>query len=182
MLSFYYFRAQNSHFLSNQQSTIVMQASHIRKGAEKDLPQVHKLIYELAVFERAPEEMTLTLEQLQLDFAAESPAFHFFVAENDGKITGMALYFFTYSTWKGKTLYLEDLVVQENWRCKGIGSLLFEAVLNEAHRTGARRMAWQVLEWNNPAIEFYKKYKAELDAEWINGRLREQQISQLATH
>ncbi len=148
----------------------------IRKGIIDDLPQVLDLIKELAEFERAPLEVTNTLAEMQRDGFGENPIFKFFVAENSEKIVGIALYYTAYSTWKGKTIYLEDLVVTENLRRAGIGKKLFNAVAQEAKDTGAKRFRWQVLEWNEPAIAFYKNIGADLDGEWINCTMTEEQI------
>jgi len=150
----------------------------IRRGREADLPQVLALIQELAVYERAPHEVTNTLEDMQRDGFGPEPIFRFFVAEEEAnsKIQGIALYYTAYSTWKGRMLYLEDLVVTEELRGTGIGKRLFDAVVAEARHTGAHRMKWQVLEWNEPAIGFYKKIGAHLDPEWHNGNLSEEQL------
>ncbi len=150
----------------------------IRKGNIDDLPQVHALIKELAEFERAPQEVTNTLQDMERDGFGENPIYKFFVAESAEGIVGIALYYFVYSTWKGKTLYLEDLVVTEKLRRAGIGRKLFKEVALEAKNTGAKRFRWQVLEWNEPAIAFYKNIGAELDSEWINCTLTEAQIQQ----
>lgn len=152
----------------------------IRKGIEADLPQVYQLIKELALYERAPQEVTNNLEEMVRDGFGERPIFAFFVAEEGEEVIGLALYYTAYSTWKGRTLYLEDLIVTESHRRSGVGKKLFDAVALEAHQTNARRMAWQVLEWNEPAIGFYKKINASLDAEWINCRLTEEEISRYA--
>jgi GNAT superfamily N-acetyltransferase len=148
----------------------------IRKGIIDDLPQVLDLIKELAEFERAPLEVTNTLAEMQRDGFGENPIFKFFVAEDSENIVGIALYYTAYSTWKGKTLYLEDLVVTEKLRRAGIGRKLFNAVAQEAKETGAKRFRWQVLEWNEPAIAFYRNIGAELDGEWINCTMTENQI------
>ncbi|MDX5346076.1 MAG: GNAT family N-acetyltransferase [Hymenobacteraceae bacterium] len=150
---------------------------HIRRGTEADLPQVLDLIKELADYERAPQEVTNTLEDMSRDGFGPNPIFGFFVAERESKIIGIALYFTAYSTWKGRTLYLEDLVVTQQYRRTGIGKKLFDAVATEAFKTGAKRFAWQVLEWNEPAINFYKKIGATLDGEWINCRMREEEVA-----
>ncbi|WP_242926131.1 GNAT family N-acetyltransferase [Pontibacter vulgaris] len=150
----------------------------VRKGTIDDLPQVRDLVMELAIFERAPNEVTNTLEDMQRDGFGEHPIFEFFVAESEEGIVGLSLYYTAYSTWKGKTIYLEDLVVTERLRRSGIGKKLFDAVAEEAKRVGAKRFRWQVLEWNEPAIEFYKKIGAELDGEWINCTMTEQQIQE----
>lgn len=148
----------------------------IRRGAKEDLPQVFSLIKELAEYERAPEEVTNTLEEMELDGFGQNPIYKFFVAENTEGIVGIALYYTAYSTWKGKAIYLEDLVVTERVRRSGIGRMLFNAVAAEAKEVGAKRFAWQVLEWNEPAISFYKKIGASLDGEWFNCRMTEEQI------
>lgn len=142
------------------------------------MPQVHALILELAVYERAPQEVTNTLEEMELDGFGENPIYKFFVAESEDGIVGIALYFTAYSTWKGRTMYLEDLVVTERLRRAGIGRMLFNAVAREAKETGAKRFAWQVLEWNEPAIAFYKKIGATLETDWYNCRMTEEQIQQ----
>jgi GNAT superfamily N-acetyltransferase len=149
----------------------------IRKGTQTDLPQVYDLIKELALYERAPQEVTNTLSDMEQDGFGEKPIFGFFVAEEGGRIVGLALYYTAYSTWKGRMVYLEDLIVTESHRRSGIGRQLFGAVAQEAHKTKARRMSWQVLEWNEPAISFYQKINASLDAEWINCRLTGEQIA-----
>jgi len=150
----------------------------IRRGVEADLPQVLGLIQELADYERAPQEVTNTLADMQRDGFGPEPIFKFFVAESaEGTILGIALYYTAYSTWKGRMLYLEDLVVTEAARGTGIGRLLFDAVVHEARSTGAKRMKWQVLEWNEPAIGFYKKIGANLDPEWHNGNLTDEQLA-----
>jgi GNAT superfamily N-acetyltransferase len=143
----------------------------VRPGTPNDVPDLLRLIQELALYERAPDEVIVTEETLLADGFGEHPRFHLFVAELDHKVVGMALYYFAYSTWKGKYLYLEDLVVQENFRGKGIGKLLFEAVVEVAKTEKVKRMGWQVLNWNDPAINFYQAYGAELSDEWLNGRL-----------
>lgn len=148
----------------------------VRKGIKSDLPQVLELIHELAVYEKAAHEVEITLEQLEQDGFGEKPVYEFFVAEDDGKIVGIALYYFRYSTWKGKAVYLEDLVVRESKRGKGYGQLLLDAIIHEAKRTNSKQVRWQVLDWNEPAIKFYKKLGADLDEEWINCTLTSDQI------
>lgn len=143
----------------------------IRKGTKADIPAAHALIKELATYEREPDAVVTTVESMERDGFGERPLFEFFVAELDGEVVGMALYFYTYSTWKGKTLYLEDLVVTEKHRCKGIGRMLFDVLFAEAKAQKVLRMAWQVLDWNEPAIAFYKSLDAELDGEWVNCRV-----------
>lgn len=148
----------------------------IRRGTVDDLPRVHALIQELAEYERAPQEVTNTLEEMERDGFGENPIYKFFVAENEEGVVGIALYYTAYSTWKGRMLFLEDLVVTERLRRAGIGRRLFDAVAQEAKDTGAKRFKWQVLEWNEPAIAFYKKIGADLDGEWINCNMTEEQI------
>ncbi|MBC5775791.1 GNAT family N-acetyltransferase [Pontibacter sp. KCTC 32443] len=151
----------------------------IRKGTIDDLPQVLQLIQELAEYEKAPNEVTNTLEDMRRDGFGERPIFEFFVAESEAEgIVGISLYYTAYSTWKGRTIYLEDLVVTERLRRSGIGKKLFDAVAEEAKRLGAKRFRWQVLDWNEPAIAFYKKIGAELDGEWMNCTMTEQQIQE----
>ncbi|MFC7667376.1 GNAT family N-acetyltransferase [Hymenobacter humi] len=152
----------------------------LRRGVETDLPQVLALIQELAVYERAPEAVTNTLVAMQRDGFGPAPIFGFFVLENTAaEIVGIALFYTAYSTWKGRMLYLEDLVVTEPARRGGLGRLLFDAVVAEARATGAVRMKWQVLDWNEPAIAFYKKLGATIENEWLNGNLDAAQPGQL---
>ncbi|MBD2713770.1 GNAT family N-acetyltransferase [Microvirga sp. STR05] len=149
----------------------------IRRGREADLPQVLALIQELAEYEKAPHEVTNTLADMQRDGFGPEPIFSFFVAEDAAcVIIGIALYYTAYSTWKGRMLFLEDLVVTEAQRGTGLGRKLFDAVVAEARRTGAHRLKWQVLEWNEPAIGFYRKLGANLDPEWHNGNLSSEQL------
>lgn len=149
----------------------------IRKGIKTDLPQVHGLIQELAEYEKAPQEVTNTLADMETDGFGPQPVFEFLVAEAEGKIIGICLYYMAYSTWKGKMLFLEDLVVTEAYRRYGVGKKLFDAFARRARELGAKRLKWQVLEWNEPAITFYQKLNANLDAEWINCNMSEEQIA-----
>ena len=128
----------------------------IRKGVKSDLPSVLELIKELAVYEKALHEVEITLEQLEEDGFGEEPVFQFLVATENEEIVGLALYYFRYSTWKGKAIYLEDLVVKESHRGKGYGQKLLDAIVEEARQTGSKQVRWQVLDWNEPAINFYK--------------------------
>ena len=150
----------------------------IRRGTKEDLPQVYGLIQELAEYERAPQEVTNTLADMEADGFGERPVFEFFVAEAEEKVVGICLYYMAYSTWKGKMLYLEDLVVTEAYRRYGLGKKLFDAFARRAQELGAKRLKWQVLEWNEPAIAFYKKLNCNLDAEWINCNMTEQEIAE----
>lgn len=143
----------------------------IRQGNQKDLPRALELIKELALFEKAPEEVTNTLVMMEKDGFGDHPVYGFIVAEEDGTIYGMSMYYWRYSTWKGKRIYLEDLIVTESMRGCGIGKMLFEATIELGKASGATGMMWQVLDWNEPAIEFYKKYPSKLDAGWINCNL-----------
>jgi GNAT superfamily N-acetyltransferase len=150
---------------------------NLRRGVEADLPQVLALIQELAEYERAPEAVTNTLAAMQRDGFGPDPIFKFFVLEKDADIIGLALYYTAYSTWKGRMLYLEDLVVTEAARRGGYGRVLFDAVVAEARATGAVRMKWQVLDWNEPAIKFYQKLGANIENEWLNGNLDDAQLA-----
>lgn len=143
----------------------------IRKGVKADLPQVLGLIKELALYEKAPHEVSNTLADMERDGFGEHPVFKFFVAEKEGKIEGMALYYIKYSTWKGCCVFLEDIVVTESCRGNKIGERLFEKVVEVSKDLGVKRMEWQVLDWNEPAINFYKKFNTNLDGEWINCKL-----------
>lgn len=148
----------------------------IRKGNREDLPRVLELIKELAEFERAANEVSNTVSKMEEDGFGVNPVYGFFVAEEDNIIQGISLYYYRYSTWKGKRLYLEDIVVTESQRGKGIGKKLFDTTMKLALDDGCTGMMWQVLEWNTPAINFYKKYNAHLDGEWINCNLESSQI------
>ncbi len=143
----------------------------IRKGTPADVEAALLLIKELAAFEKAPEQVINTVEQMLIDGYGEKPIFDLLVAETNQKIAGIAIYFIKYSTWKGKCLYLDDIVVQESLRGKGIGKQLFDAVVAEAKLCNCQQLQWQVLNWNMPAINFYKKYDTVFDAEWINCKI-----------
>ncbi len=144
----------------------------IRKATKKDLPEVLTLVTELAVYEKAGHEVTITLDELEKDGFGDNPIYWIILAENEKGILGMSFYYIRYSTWKGKCLYLEDIVVKEEYRGQKIGKVLFEETIKAAKEMNAKLMTWQVLDWNEPAIKFYKKFNAELDGEWINGKLR----------
>ena len=140
----------------------------IRQGKKSDLPQVLELIRELARYEKAEHEVTNTLEMMERDGFGEKPIYDFLVAEEKGKIFGLSLYYYRYSTWKGKRLYLEDLIVTESKRGLGIGKKLFDQTMDVAKEKLCTGMLWQGLDWNDPAINFFKKYKTDFDGEWIN--------------
>ena len=150
----------------------------IRKGLKSDIPQVVELVKELAAYEKAPDEVAVTIEEMELDGFGTNPIFQFFVAEVDGKTVGISLYYIKYSTWKGRCVFLEDIIVTEEYRKYGIGKKLFDEVVKVAKEMGARRMEWQVLEWNEPAIKFYKKVNSQFDSEWVNCKLSEEQIQE----
>lgn len=153
-----------------------MQTISIRKGVKADLPQVLQLIKELAAYEKAEGEVIVTVDDLEKDGFGSQPLFYLFVAETGQKIVGMALYYIKYSTWKGKCVFLEDLIVTESHRKSGLGKKLFNEVVKISKQLHAERMEWQVLDWNEPAIKFYKSYNANFDSEWINCKLVGEQI------
>lgn len=144
----------------------------IRKAIKNDLPAIFDLVKELAAFEKAAHEVKITLKELEEDGFGKHPLYWVILAEVGANIVGMSFYYIRYSTWTGKNLYLEDIVVKEEFRGKNIGKLLFEETIKEAKKMNVRQMMWQVLDWNEPALNFYKKFNAELDSEWINGKLR----------
>ncbi len=139
-----------------------------RRAVKEDCPRLLELIKELALYEKAPQEVTVTPEHFADSGFGEQPVWWSFVAEEDGLILGFALYYIRYSTWKGQAMYLEDILVTETARGKGIGKLLMDQLIEEAKEKKLPRIVWQVLEWNEPAINFYKKYNANFDAEWVN--------------
>jgi len=142
----------------------------IRKARTGDLAGIHQLVRELAIYERAEAEFVAGLAEYQRDF--EAGVFEALVAEEPrGELIGMALYYLTYSTWKGRMLYLEDFVVREAYRRHGIGQRLFDAFLQEARRKDCRLVKWQVLDWNRPALAFYEKNRAQIEKEWWNGKI-----------
>jgi GNAT superfamily N-acetyltransferase len=150
----------------------------IRKGVKSDLPAVLDLIKELAGFERALNEVTVSLEDLEQDGFGNHPYYWFIVAEKEGNIIGLSFYFIRYSTWKGRFLFLEDFVVKESFRNKGVGALLFEETIRIAKELDVKGMTWQVLDWNKNAIRFYEKYNSDISAEWYNGKLTYEQLKQ----
>jgi GNAT superfamily N-acetyltransferase len=140
----------------------------IRIAQKQDCPRLLELVHELALFERAPEEVTVTLQEFEDAGFNENPVWKAFVAEVDDVIVAFALYYVRYSTWKGCRMYLEDLIVTEEMRGQGIGKLLFDRLILEAKEMGFTGMVWQVLDWNEPAIKFYKKYEAAIESGWLN--------------
>ena len=149
----------------------------IRKGQKADLPSVLALIKELAEFEKALDEVSVTLEELEEDGFGQHPYYWFIVAEHKGEIIGLSFYFIRYSTWKGRFLFLEDFVVKEDFRGQGVGAQLFEKTIRIAQRLEVKGMVWQVLDWNEDAIRFYKKYEASIHTEWLNGKLSKEQLN-----
>jgi len=143
----------------------------IRPAVKEDCPRLLELVQELAEYERAPKEVTVSPEHFAESGFGKNPVWWAFVAEVDGVIQGFALYYIRFSTWKGQCMYLEDLLVTNEMRGKGIGAMLFDRLIAEAKQRGWNRIAWQVLDWNEPAINFYKKYNAKLDGSWLNGAL-----------
>lgn len=151
----------------------------IRDGKLEDLPQVMELIMELATFTGYADHVSNTVEQMEKDGFGENPIFGFLVAERNGYLEGTSIYYYRYSTWKGKRLYLEDLVVRENLRGQGIGKSLFEATLQKSLNEDCSGMMWQVLDWNKNAIAFYKKYGSKFEAEFTNCNLEADQIKKI---
>jgi len=140
----------------------------IRRAIKEDCPRLLELVQELATYEKAPNEVTVTLDHFIESGFGKNPVWRTFVAEADGVIQGFALYYIRYSTWKGQAMYLEDILVTNEMRGKGIGKLLFDRLIEEAKEKKFNRIIWQVLDWNEPAINFYKKYNADFDGGWLN--------------
>ncbi|MFB9107214.1 GNAT family N-acetyltransferase [Flavobacterium gyeonganense] len=138
----------------------------IRKGKPEDMKSVLALIQELAIFEKEPDAVLITEEDLVRDGFGENPLFHVFVAEVDKEIVGIALYYYRYSTWKGKTIHLEDLIVKEKMRGTGLGSALYSEIMKQGKKDNVRRIEWNVLNWNTPAVNFYENSGAKVIEEW----------------
>ncbi|MDF3076311.1 MAG: family N-acetyltransferase [Sphingobacteriaceae bacterium] len=151
----------------------------LRRAEKKDCAQLLELINELAVYERAPDEVTVTLQEFEEAGFGENAVWKAFVAEADGAIAGFALYYIRYSTWKGCRLYLEDFIVTESMRRYGIGKMLFDRVIRETKEKGYKGMVWQVLDWNEPALNFYKKYNSSVETGWLNASLSLEQVKEL---
>jgi GNAT superfamily N-acetyltransferase len=149
----------------------------IRQGMPEDIPQVFELIKELAVYEKALHEVETSIEKLTEDAFGEKPLYGLIVAELDKNIIGISVFYYRYSTWKGKRLYLEDILVTEVQRGKGIGSSLFEATARYAKEQGCSGMNWLVLDWNEPAIKFYKKFNAYFEPEWVNAGITAKELA-----
>jgi len=141
---------------------------NIRKAIKEDCPRLLELITELAIYEKAPNDVTVTMDHFVESGFGKNPVWWAFVAEVDGKVEGFALYYIRYSTWKGQAMYLEDIIVTESMRGQKLGKLLFERLIEEAKEKKWTRIIWQVLDWNEPAINFYKKYNTSFDNEWVN--------------
>ncbi len=142
--------------------------STIRRAVKNDCARILELVKELAIYEKAPDEVTVTLEHFEESGFSENPVWWAFVVELDGRVQGFALYYIRFSTWKGQRMYLEDFLVTEKLRGGGMGKQLFDKLIIEAKEKGFSGIVWQVLDWNEPAINFYKKYNASFDAEWVN--------------
>ncbi len=141
----------------------------VRPAEKKDCERMMELIHELALYEKAPEEVTVGFDHFVESGFGSAPVWSAYVAEVDGKVAAFALYYIRYSTWKGQRLYLEDLLVTEQLRGKGIGKLLFDKLLHTCKEKNYSGMVWQVLDWNEPAINFYKKYDGVvIDGGWLN--------------
>ncbi len=143
----------------------------IREANRSDAKAIHELIVESATYEKAPNEVKVTVEELAEDGFGSDPAYKCIVAERKGIVVGFALYYMRYSTWKGRCVYLEDFLIKKELRSQGIGDLLFKEILAITKKLNVRLITWQVLDWNEPAIKFYNKYDAVYDSEWLNGKI-----------
>lgn len=149
---------------------------NIRKGRKEDMSAVLELIKELATFEKEPEAVVVTVADLERDGFSDNPLFHTIIAEVDNEIVGMALYYYRYSTWKGKTIHLEDLIVKEKMRGSGLGFALYSEIMAQGKRDGVRRVEWNVLDWNTEAIVFYEKSGAKVFKNWLVAQMDEKGI------
>ncbi len=149
----------------------------IRKGNPEDMQAVLGLIQELAAFENEPEAVLITVDDLIRDGFGPVPLFHVFVAEVESNVVGIALYYYRYSTWKGKTIHLEDLVIKEEMRGTGLGYALYSEIIKQGKKDNVRRIEWNVLDWNTPAIEFYEKSGAKILGDWRVAQMNEEAIN-----
>lgn len=154
----------------------------IRKGKKEDMSSIVELINELAIFEKEPDAVEVTTADLIRDGFSENPLFQTFIAEVDSEIVGMALFYNRYSTWKGKTIHLEDLIVREKMRGMGLGYALYSEVLKHAKKENVKRVEWVVLNWNKPAIQFYKKSGAAVLEDWHTVQMDEKGITNFVTY
>nr|WP_315132611.1 GNAT family N-acetyltransferase [uncultured Flavobacterium sp.] len=150
---------------------------NIRKGTSQDMKAVLGLIQELAEFEKEPDAVLITVDDLIRDGFESNPLFHVFVAEVEAEIVGIALYYYRYSTWKGKTIHLEDLVVKDKMRGTGVGYALYSEIIKQGKKDNVRRIEWNVLDWNTPAIAFYEKSGAKVLDEWRVAQMDEATIN-----
>lgn len=141
---------------------------NIRRAVKEDCPRMLELVQELATFERAPHEVTVTLEHFENSGFGPNPVYWAFVAEAEKQVVAFALYYIRYSTWKGQRMYLEDILVTEKWRGKKIGQMLMDRLIVEAKEKNLHGISWQVLDWNQSAIDFYRRYNASISGEWMN--------------
>ncbi|WP_183560750.1 GNAT family N-acetyltransferase [Mucilaginibacter sp. SP1R1] len=149
---------------------------NIRVAQQNDCPRLMELVHELALYEKLPDEVSVTLAEFEAAGFGTNPVWKAFVAQADGLIIGFAIYYIRYSTWKGCRMYLEDLIVTEAYRGKGVGKLLFNRLIAEAKELDYSGMVWQVLDWNEPALNFYKKYEASIESGWLNASLSREQF------
>ena len=149
----------------------------IRKGNSGDMEAVLGLIQELAVFEKEPDAVLITVDDLIRDGFGTVPLFHVFVAEVENEIVGIALYYYRYSTWKGKIIHLEDLVVKDKMRGTGLGYALYSEIIKQGKRDNVRRIDWHVLDWNTTAIDFYEKTGAKVLRDWYVAQMDEESIN-----
>lgn len=151
---------------------------NIRKGEKKDMKAVLELIQELATFEKEPDAVVVTVADLERDGFGNYPLFHTFIAEVEDEIVGIALYYYRYSTWKGKTIHLEDLIVKEKMRGSGLGFALYSKIIEQGKIDQVRRIEWAVLDWNTPAIDFYIKSGAKVLDDWRVAQMDENGINE----